>query len=122
MKNCMLALIATSVLSHATAFAAENNERALIAFMKVKAGTEQEFLKQAQAVIKESRKETGNIRYQLHQSAKDPQQFVFYEFFKNHEALETHKNAIHTKTFIKNTAPITLEFTLEEFVPQGSVQ
>ncbi|MBI1859558.1 MAG: antibiotic biosynthesis monooxygenase [Deltaproteobacteria bacterium] len=53
-------------------FASQNEERALIAYMRVVPGTESQFLKAARAVIEESREETGNIRYQLHQSTVNP--------------------------------------------------
>jgi quinol monooxygenase YgiN len=90
--------------------------------MRVKPGTEGQFLAEAKEVIEKSRQEAGNIRYQLHRSVANPQQFAFYELYETHEDLELHKNAPHLKAFLERTKPITVEFTLDEYVPEGGLQ
>lgn len=122
MKLFIFILLSASNLLSISASGAENQERALIAFMKVRPGTEAQFLNEAQAVIKDSRLETGVIRYQLHRSEKDPQQFVFYELFKSSAALDFHKNSPHVKSFLSRTSSITVKFTLESFAPIGTLQ
>ncbi len=72
MKTFILTLIAVGSLTNAIA----QSERALIAYMRVQPGTEQTFLKEAEAVVEVSRKESGNLIYELHQSVTNPQQFV----------------------------------------------
>ena len=122
MKTILVLVAALGGLGAAQARLPQNSERVLIAYMEVKAGTEPDFLRSAQRVIEESRKETGNIRYQLHQSVAHPQQFVFYEFFKSDGDLQYHRYSPHVLAFLKQTKPITLKFTLEEYIPQGDLQ
>ena len=122
MKSFTMVLLLFAGVNGTQAQASSNRERALIAYMKVKAGAEQAFLKAAEDVIEESRRESGNIRYQLHQSVTNPQQFVFYELFGTDRDLQYHRNSTHVKTFLKKTAPITLQFVLEEYVPEGDLQ
>ena len=119
LTKCSLTLTALALCQFTLA---DNPERALIAYMKVKPGTEKEFLGHAEKVITESRKESGNLRYQLHHSVANPQQFVFYELFKTDADLQYHRRATHTQKFLKDTKPITLEFVLEQYVPEGSIE
>lgn len=97
-------------------------ERALIAYMKVQPGTENQFLKSAENVIAESRRESGNLIYVLHQSVTNPQQFVFYELFKTNADMQYHRNARHVKDFLRETKPIVVEngFVLEEYELESS--
>lgn len=122
MKTFIVLMVAFAGLNAAQARESQNTERALIAYMRVRPGTEKQFLKLAENVIEVSRKEAGNIRYQLHQSVTNPQQFVFYELFRSGDDLQDHKNSVHVKSFLKQTAPITLQFTLEEYMPEGDLQ
>ena len=47
----------------------------------------------------ETRKEAGNIAYDLHESITDPARMVFVEQWENAEALVPHRSAEHMKTF-----------------------
>jgi quinol monooxygenase YgiN len=105
-------------LNHSTVLASDEElQRALIAYMKVKPGTESQFLEAANEVIDESRAESGNIIYNLHQSVTNPQQFVFYELFKTDADLQYHRNARHVKKFLRTVDPIVVpgKFILEEY-------
>ena len=117
-----LLLVGLTVLG-AVSFAGENqnSERALIAYMRVTPGSEARFLKEAEDVIEQSRAESGNLMYQLHQSVTNPSQFVFYELFKTNDDLQYHRNAVHTKAFLARTKPITEAFVLEEYAPNGEL-
>ena len=53
----------------------------------------------AKACIAETRKEAGNIAYDLHESVTDPAKLVFVEQWENAEALVPHRSAEHMKTF-----------------------
>ena len=53
----------------------------------------------ATACIKETRKEKGNIAYDLHESVTDPSKMVFVEQWENAEALVPHRAADHMKAF-----------------------
>ncbi|AXW87653.1 antibiotic biosynthesis monooxygenase [Lonsdalea britannica] len=63
-----------------------------------------EYLKEiADAVTKAvepSRKEAGNLQYDLHAEIDKPGAFVFIERWKNKEALETHEKTAHFQKLV----------------------
>ena len=71
----------------------------VVATLTVKPETRAEFIAAATACIKETRKEAGNIAYDLHESVTDPARMVFVEQWENAEALVPHRAAEHMKTF-----------------------
>jgi quinol monooxygenase YgiN len=71
----------------------------VVATLTVKPETRAEFIAAATACIKETRKEAGNIAYDLHESVTDPARMVFVEQWENAEALVPHRGAPHMKTF-----------------------
>ena len=71
----------------------------VVATLAVKAETRAEFIAAATACIKETRKESGNITYDLHESVTDPTKMVFVEQWENAEALVPHRSAEHMKAF-----------------------
>jgi quinol monooxygenase YgiN len=71
----------------------------VVATLTVKPETRAEFIAGATACIKETRKEPGNIAYDLHESVTDPTKMVFVEQWENAEALVPHRSAEHMKAF-----------------------
>ena len=71
----------------------------VVATLTVKPETRAEFIAAATACIKETRKEPGNIAYDLHESVTDPSKMVFVEQWDNADALVPHRSAAHMKTF-----------------------
>jgi quinol monooxygenase YgiN len=71
----------------------------VVATLTVKPETRAEFIAAATACIKETRKEPGNIAYDLHESVTDPSKMVFVEQWENAEALVPHRGMEHMKTF-----------------------
>ena len=71
----------------------------VVATLTVKPETRAEFIAAATACIKETRKEPGNIAYDLHESVTDPSKMVFVEQWDNADALVPHRAAAHTKAF-----------------------
>jgi quinol monooxygenase YgiN len=71
----------------------------VVATLTVKPETRAEFIAAATACIKETRKEPGNIAYDLHESVTDPSKMVFVEQWENAQALVPHRGAEHMKTF-----------------------
>lgn len=71
----------------------------VVATLTVKPETRAEFIAGAIACIKQTRKEPGNIAYDLHESVTDPARMVFVEQWENAEALVPHRAAEHTKAF-----------------------
>jgi quinol monooxygenase YgiN len=73
----------------------------VVATLTVKPETRAEFIAAATATacIKETRKEPGNIAYDLHESVTDHTKMVFVEQWENAEALVPHRTAAHMKAF-----------------------
>src|SRR5882757_1142237 len=93
----------------------------VVATLMIKPETHAEFIAAATACIKETRKEPGNIAYDLHESVTDPAKMVFVEQWENAEALVPHRAAEHMKTFGRvavkcMTAPPKIEVITPEKV------
>jgi quinol monooxygenase YgiN len=72
----------------------------IIAKLKVKAGNEKQFEDAARKMIETVRSaEPGTLQYVLHRSTKDPTQFVYYEVYKDQEAVDHHGKTDHMKAF-----------------------
>jgi quinol monooxygenase YgiN len=71
----------------------------VVATLTVKPEARAELIAAATACIGETRKEPGNIAYDLHESVTDHTKMVFVEQWQNAEALVPHRAAEHTKTF-----------------------
>jgi quinol monooxygenase YgiN len=71
----------------------------IIATLTVKPEACGEVIAGAQACIAETRKEAGNIAYDMHESVTDPTKMVFVERWENVEALVPHRASEHMKTF-----------------------
>jgi quinol monooxygenase YgiN len=74
----------------------------IIAKLKVKPGSEEA----VKAAMKEAAqgvraKEPGNLAYVPHQSQGDPTVFLFYEKYKDEEAIQVHRQQEHYKAFGK---------------------
>ena len=93
----------------------------VVATLMIKPETHAEFIAAATACIKETRKEKGNIAYDLHESVTDPAKMVFVEQWENAEALVPHRGADHMKAFGRvavrcMTAPPKIEVITPEKV------
>jgi quinol monooxygenase YgiN len=71
----------------------------VVATLTVKPETRAELIAGATACIAETRKEAGNIAYDMHESVTDPTKMVFVEQWENAEALGPHRKTEHMKTF-----------------------
>jgi quinol monooxygenase YgiN len=71
----------------------------VVATLSVKPESHADFIAAATAAIKETRKEPGNIAYDLHESVTDHTKMVFVEQWESVEALVPHRAAAHMKTF-----------------------
>jgi urease accessory protein len=63
----------------------------VVATLSVKPEARAELIEAAKACIAETRKEAGNIAYDLHESVTDPTRMVFVEQWENAEALVPHQ-------------------------------
>jgi len=71
----------------------------VVATLSVKPESRAVLIEAAKACIAGTRKEPGNIAYDLHESVTDPAKMVFVEQWENAEALEPHRKADHYKAF-----------------------
>jgi len=71
----------------------------VVATLTIKPETRAELIAAATACIRETRKEPGNIAYDLHESVTDPAKMVFVEQWENAEALVPHRSSEHMKAF-----------------------
>ena len=71
----------------------------VVATLTIKPETRADMIAAAKACIAETRKEAGNIAYDLHESVTDPTKLVFVEQWENAEALVPHRTAEHMKAF-----------------------
>ncbi len=61
-----------------------------------------------------TRKETGCVKYDLHQNNSDPSHFMFYETWTSRELWQQHMKAPHLAEYGKATEGKVIEFTLFE--------
>ena len=52
-------------------------------------------------VVDATRKEEGNISYELHQDISNPMTYVFIEIWKSQEAIDAHNRSAHFLEFAK---------------------
>jgi quinol monooxygenase YgiN len=81
----------------------ESTELNIVGILKVKEGTEKEMRDLFAALVEPSRKDKGNLRYELYQDRKDPRRFVFVQRWTDEESQRKHdKESAHIKEFTKN--------------------
>jgi quinol monooxygenase YgiN len=78
----------------------------VIAHIEVKPGAEEAFLQSGQIVVAATRAESACLNYDLHQSADDPTQFVFYENWTSLAGLDQHAKSDHIQTFRASIADL----------------
>lgn len=71
----------------------------VIAYIEVKPGTEESFLRAAADVVAATRTEAACINYDLHQSDETPNLFMFYENWTSMAGLQQHAQSAHIQTF-----------------------
>ena len=71
----------------------------VVATLTVKPETRAELIAGAITCIAGTRKEPGNIAYDMHESVTDPSKMVFVEQWENAEALVPHRATEHMKAF-----------------------
>lgn len=79
----------------------------IIAKFSVLPDSVDEFIKQATAVTRETRKERGNLSYKIYQARTDKTKFTFVEEWLNDTAIEQHNTAKHFTAFLDAVKPLT---------------
>lgn len=75
-------------------------ELKIIAAIVVKAPYQDELEKVFRSVVDETRKEAGNVSYDLHQDTKNPLKYTILEVWKSQEAIDVHNETAHFKAFV----------------------
>ena len=73
--------------------------------VSVKKGNEQDFLKATEQNHLQTRKEPGNLRFDVLQSGDDPSRFFLYEVYRSDDAVTAHKETAHYLTWRETVAP-----------------
>jgi quinol monooxygenase YgiN len=76
----------------------------IVAKNSIKQGKVEEFKNLAEKLINESRKEKGNISYNLYQDAKTDNIFTFIEEWENEDIIKSHNGSKHFTSIVPQFA------------------
>ncbi|WP_029904371.1 putative quinol monooxygenase [Prevotella sp. 10(H)] len=75
-------------------------ELKIVAVIVVKAEYQKELEKVFHTVVDETRKEAGNVSYDLHQDCQNPLKYTILEVWKSQAAIDEHNESAHFKAFV----------------------
>ena len=78
----------------------------VVAKLKAAAGKEKEMEKALLDIIPKVSEEEGTLVYTLHQDQNDPTVFLFYEKYKDTDALVAHSSTPHFKELFRTLKPL----------------
>lgn len=93
----------------------------LIATLQIEPGTKEKLSAMVQPCIEGTRKEKGNISYDLHASVTDENVLVFVERWETQEALDNHFNEPHFLKWREALTPYLLDRKIE-IISGGNVE
>ena len=73
----------------------------IVATVVVKPEYREALLAQFADLVAASRREAGNLRYDLHQAAGSPEKLVFIEHWASQAALDAHNASAHFQNFLQ---------------------
>ena len=82
------------------------NEIALLTYLKLKPGTEDQFMNEFKKIVQPSLSEPGNIAWFVQQSDEDPTNIVFYTRWINEDALHFHLKSQPLADYIAKTSTL----------------
>ncbi len=91
----------------------------LVATLRIKPGSLNAVLEAARPCIDATRRETGCISYDLHQSLTDPECLVFVERWESREALASHFEAPHLIAWREAGGPHFVDRKIEIIHPDS---
>lgn len=94
---CSLVLL----LSFTSSRAEKEETLTIIATVTVKPEYKEDVLKAIKTVVDATRKEPGNIFYDVFEDVRNPLKFVFIETWKSQAAIDSHNKAAHFNDFVK---------------------
>lgn len=88
----------------------------LFVFARIESSTDQvELVKSALiSVVGATRKESGCIKYDLHQDTSNPEIFFMYEIWESAEDLNQHAKTPHFNAFLKATDGAIASFSVNQ--------
>jgi quinol monooxygenase YgiN len=81
----------------------------VVAYVKAKAEKAAELKRALLDLIQPSRRDSGCLGYDLHQSPDDPGKFVFYENWSSKELLDAHLGQPHLRAFLSRAEELLAE-------------
>ena len=78
----------------------------IVAKLKAKSGEEVKMEKALVGIIPKVEKEDGTLVYTLHKAQKDPSVFLFYEKYKDKDALKHHSSTPYFKELFGILSPL----------------
>jgi len=75
-------------------------ELKIVAVITVKPAYQQELEKVFHTVVDATRKEPGNVSYDLHQDSQNPLKYTILEVWKSQEVIDEHNDSRHFKAFV----------------------
>ncbi|MDR0749386.1 MAG: antibiotic biosynthesis monooxygenase [Tannerellaceae bacterium] len=101
-SKMLFALIGLFVLSSLAAKEMKSGDELLIiAHITAKAEYKDELIKACEKVVEGTRREAGNISYDLYADTSDPLKFTIVERWKSQDAINIHNETSHFKEFVK---------------------
>ncbi|MDR1682564.1 MAG: antibiotic biosynthesis monooxygenase, partial [Candidatus Symbiothrix sp.] len=76
------------------------SELKIVAAIVAKSEFQNDLEKTFQIVVDETRKEAGNILYELHQDINNPLKYIILETWQSQEAIDRHNESVHFKAFV----------------------
>jgi quinol monooxygenase YgiN len=76
-------------------------ELKIVAAIVVKAAYQDELEKVFRTVVDATRKEAGNVSYDLHQDCQNPLKYTILEVWKSQAAIDEHNASAHFKAFVE---------------------
>ena len=76
------------------------SELKIVATIELKAEYEKELLDALHTIVIATRKEEGNISYDMHQNIKEPLKYTFLEVWKDQDSIDKHNASTHFQTFV----------------------
>jgi len=74
-------------------------ELKIVAVIVVKPEYKEDVLKALYKVVDETRKEEGNVSYDLHEDINNPLKYIILEVWKSDKAIDIHNESIHFGEF-----------------------
>ncbi|MCC8019493.1 MAG: antibiotic biosynthesis monooxygenase [Rikenellaceae bacterium] len=87
----------------------------VIAKAVLKEGTKEQFKEVTRNLVDGSRKETGNISYDLYEDMDDSSVMCFIEVWRDEAAIEAHNASGHFRDGIAAIKPLTTNLTVSRF-------